>query len=110
MKPKGKLIAHKDSIEYRQSHGESHRYDVYMNWDFFWNSSFLDLPIREWHLLPDVLWAKDERGLQFLWLYFHWEKTYRYVERAEWISRQRYKKMDDIHNQIIDNITLSRKN
>ncbi len=110
MKPKGKKIAHKDSIEYQQSHGESHRYDVYKNWDFFWRSSFLDLPIREWHLLPDILWAKDERGLQFLWLYFHWEKTFRYVERPEWIQAQLQKKVNTITNMQIDNIILSKRN
>ncbi len=107
MKPKGKLIPHKDSIEYRRSHGESHRYDVYANWDFLWGCGFLRTPIGEWCFR----YYRTDRTVYFYLLFvtLRWSKCFRYVERMEWISRQRQKKMDDIHNQIVDNITLSKR-
>jgi len=83
--------------------------DTAVHWDFFGNSSFLDLPIREWRFWPMVLWAKDERGLQFLWLYFHWSKTYRYVQRPEWITDQIQRKINEVTNMQIDNLRMSQR-
>jgi len=97
-KPKGRLL---------KNYNE--RYDAYVHWDFFGWSSFLKTPIGDWIFKPRILWSKHERGFFWLWFHFRWSKTYRYVQRPEWITAQIQKKLNMVTNMQIDNIKMGQK-
>ena len=87
-------------------HSANDRYRTYWQWQFFWHSGFLTIPIGRWDWWPELKWDYWQRSFRWLWLTFEFHGGYHYEEREDWKLK---KHMATVHNMILDNVGPSNR-